>query len=98
MTARITSSPTPPRGRITPEQAEQAREIIKTVSAEKAASLPEQMIQNIANGRIQKFFKEQTLEEQDFVQSDEKVSVAAYIKSVDKDAKVVAFKRFSLSD
>lgn len=60
--------------------------------------LPEQMIQNIANGRIQKFFKEQTLEEQDFVQSDEKVSVAAYIKSVDKDAKVVAFKRFSLSD
>ena len=86
------------KGWITPEQAEQAREIIKTVSAEKAASLPEQMIQNIANGRIQKFFKEQTLEEQDFVQSDEKVSVAAYIKSVDKDAKVVAFKRFSLSD
>lgn len=86
------------KGWITPEQAEQAREIIKAVSAEKAASLPEQMIQNIANGRIQKFFKEQTLEEQDFVQSDEKVSVAAYIKSVDKDAKVVAFKRFSLSD
>lgn len=86
------------KGWITPEQAEQAREIIKTVSAEKAAYLPEQMIQNIANGRIQKFFKEQTLEEQDFVQSDEKVSVAAYIKSVDKDAKVVAFKRFSLSD
>ena len=86
------------KGWITPEQAEQAREIIKTVSAEKAASLPEQMIHNIANGRIQKFFKESTLEEQEFVQSDDKKTVAEHIKSVDPEAKVVAFKRFSLSD
>lgn len=86
------------KGWITAEQADQAREIIKTVSEEKAKALPEQMVQNIAKGRIQKFFKEQTLEEQDFVQSDEKVSVAKYIKSVDPEAKVVAFKRFSLSD
>ena len=86
------------KGWITPEQAEQAREIIRTVSAEKAASLNEQMIQNIANGRVQKFFKESTLEEQDFVQSDEKVSVAQYIKKVDAEAKVLSFKRFSLSD
>ena len=56
------------------------------------------MIQNIANGRVQKFFKESTLEEQDFVQSDEKVSVAQYIKKVDAEAKVLSFKRFSLSD
>ncbi|MBR0531509.1 MAG: elongation factor Ts, partial [Bacteroidales bacterium] len=76
----------------------QAREIIATVSAEKAANLPEQMVQNIANGRVQKFLKENTLENQDFVQSDEKVSVADYIKSVDKDAKVVAFRRYSLND
>ena len=86
------------KGWLTPEQAEQAREIIRTVSAEKAASLNEQMIQNIANGRVQKFFKESTLEEQDFVQSDEKVSVAQYIKKVDAEAKVLSFKRFSLSD
>lgn len=86
------------KGWITPEQAEQAREIIKTVSEEKANSLPEQMIQNIANGRIQKFLKEQTLEEQDFVQSDEKISVGKYIKSVDPEAKILAFRRFSLSD
>ena len=52
------------KGWITAEQAEQAREIIKTVSAEKAANLPEQMVANIAKGRLQKFFKEQTLEEQ----------------------------------
>ena len=86
------------KGWLTEEQAEQARQIIKTVSEEKANSLPEQMINNIAEGRVQKFFKEQTLEEQDFVQSDQKVSVSKYIKSVDPEAKILAFKRFSLSD
>ena len=85
------------QGWITPEQAAQAREIIKTVGEEKAASLPAQMVENIANGRVQKFFKEQTLEEQDFVW-DNKISVAQYIAAADKEAKVVAFKRFSLSD
>ncbi len=86
------------KGWITPEQAQQAREIIKTVSEEKAASLNEQMIQNIANGRVAKFFKEQTLEEQDFVQADEKISVAKYLKSVDPEVKILAFRRFSLAD
>ena len=86
------------KGWITPEQAAQAREIIAKVGAEKAASLPEQMVANIANGRVQKFLKENTLEAQDFVQSDEKVSVAAYLKSIDAEAKVTAFRRYSLSD
>ena len=85
------------KGWLTPEQAAQAREIIKTVGEEKAASLPAQMVENIANGRVQKFFKEQTLEEQDFVW-DNKMSVAQYIASADKEAKVLAFKCFSLSD
>ncbi len=86
------------KGWITPEQAAQAREIIKTVGEQKAASLNEQMIQNIANGRLQKFFKESTLEEQDYQMADGKVSVKDAIAAVDKEAKVVAFKRFSLSD
>ena len=86
------------KGWITPAEAAQAREIIAKVGAEKAANLPEQMVQNIANGRVQKFLKENTLNNQDFVQSDEKISVADYIKSVDKDAKVVAFRRYSLND
>lgn len=86
------------KGWITPEQADQAREIIKTVSAEKAATLNEQMIQNIANGRLQKFFKEQTLEEQEYQMGDNHISVKDAIAAVDKEAKVVAFKRFSLSD
>ena len=86
------------KGWLTPEQAAQAREIIKTVSAEKAASLPEQMIKNIANGRLQKFFKEQTLMEQEYQMGDGKQSVKDAIAAVDKEAKVVAFKRFSLND
>ncbi len=86
------------KGWITAEQAEQAREIIAKVGAEKAASLPEQMIQNIANGRLQKFFKESTLEEQEYQMGDGKQSVKEAMAAVDKDAKVVCFKRFSLAD
>ena len=86
------------KGWLTPEQAAQAREIIKTVGEEKAKSLNPAMIENIANGRVQKFLKEQTLEEQDYQMSDEKISVKAAIAAEDKEAKVVAFKRFSLSD
>ena len=86
------------KGWLTPEQANQAREIIKTVSAEKAANLNEQMIQNIANGRVQKFLKEQTLLEQDYQMSDEKISVKDTLAAADKEAKVVVIKRFSLND
>ena len=86
------------KGWITAEQADQAREIIAKVGAEKAASLNEQMIQNIAQGRLQKFFKESTLEEQEYQMGDGKVSVKDAMAAVDKEAKVVAFKRFSLAD
>ena len=86
------------KGWLTPEQAAQAREIIKTVGEEKAANLPEQMIQNIANGRVQKFFKEQTLEAQEYQMADNHISVKEALAAADKDAKIVAFKRFSFGD
>ncbi len=86
------------KGWITPEQAAQAREIIKTVGEQKAANLPAQMIENIANGRVQKFLKENTLTEQEYQMADDKKTVAQAIAAVDKDAQVVAFKRFSLND
>ena len=86
------------KGWLTVEQAQQAREIIAKVGAEKAANLPEQMIQNIANGRIQKFLKENTLEEQEYQLSDNKETVKAALAAADKEAKVLSFKRFSLSD
>ena len=94
--AHIESNPA--KGWITPEQAEQAREIIKTVSAEKAANLPEQMVANIAKGRLQKFFKEQTLEEQGYQMGDGKTAVKDVIKAADAEAKVLVFKRLSLAD
>ena len=63
------------KGWITAEQVAQAKEIIASVSAEKAANLPEQMIQNIAKGRLNKFFKESCLLNQEFIQ-DSKLSSA----------------------
>ena len=86
------------KGWLTPEQADKAREIIKTVSAEKAANLNEQMIQNIAKGRLQKFFKEQTLVEQGYQMGDGKTPVKDVIAAADKEAKVLCFKRISLND
>ena len=83
---------------LTEEEAAKAREIIKTVGAEKAANLPAQMIENIANGRVQKFLKENTLTEQEYQMADDKKTVAQALAAADKDACVVAFKRFSLND
>ena len=78
-----------------PEQAQMVREIKEKVAAEKAANLPEQMIQNIAQGRLKKFFKENCLLEQEFIW-DKNMTVAQYLQSVDKALTVTAFKRFTL--
>jgi elongation factor Ts len=88
------------KGWLTPEQAQQAREIIAKVGAETLESLSkkEQMINGIVNGRIQKFLKENTLLEQEYQLSDDKSTVAAALKAADPEAKVLSFKRFSLSD
>ena len=83
------------KGNITAEDADKIRELKKTVGEEKAANLPEQMIQNIANGRMNKFYKESCLLNQEYIQ-DSKMSVADYLKSTDKELTVVAFKRFTL--
>ena len=83
------------KGWITPEQAQMVREIKEKVAAEKAANLPEQMIQNIAQGRLKKFFKENCLLEQEFIW-DKNMTVAQYLQSVDKALTVTAFKRFTL--
>ena len=58
---------------------------------------PENMVEQIAQGKLNKFFKESTLEEQTFVK-DGKISVAAYLKTIDADVKITGFRRFSLSD
>ncbi|GAB1473999.1 translation elongation factor Ts [Bacteroidota bacterium] len=58
---------------------------------------PENMVEQIAQGKLNKFFKESTLEEQIFVK-DGKLTVAQYLKTVDPAVKVTGFFRFSLND
>lgn len=56
------------------------------------------MIQNIAKGRLAKFFKDNCLVDQEFQFGDgDKQSVAEYLKSLDKDLTIVAYKRFTLA-
>ena len=86
------------KGWLTPEQAAQAREIIAKVGAEKAASLPQQMIDGIVKGRIAKFLQENTLMNQEYQLSDNKETVKQVLAAVDPEAKVLDFKRFSLAD
>ena len=84
------------KGWLTEEDAAKAREIKKTVGEEKAASLNEQMIQNIAQGRLNKVFKENCLVDQEFQFGDgDKESVAAWLKK-QGDLKILAYKRFTL--
>ncbi len=56
---------------------------------------PEEMLDKIAAGRLNKFFKENTLVDQDFIK-DSKISVAKYLNSVQAGLEVIDFKRVSL--
>lgn len=86
------------KGWLSQEDADKAREIISTVSVEAAGKLNENMIQNIAKGRMAKFFKENCLVEQEFQFADEdgKISVKDWLKK-QGDLSIVAYKRFTLA-
>lgn len=58
---------------------------------------PEDKIEMIAKGKLEKFFKESTLLNQEYIM-DNKVSVSGYLKSVDKDLTVSSFKRYALGN
>ena len=74
------------KGWLTPEQAQQTLESL---------SKKEQMINGIVNGRIQKFLKENTLMEQEYIM-ESKVKVKDFIAKADKDLKCTGFKRLEL--
>lgn len=61
----------------------------------KMAGKPDEMINKIAEGKLNAFFKESTLASQPFVKDSGK-SVGDYLKSVDSDLKVTEFKRVAL--
>jgi elongation factor Ts len=56
---------------------------------------PEAMLENIAKGKLNRFFKDNTLVNQDYIK-DSSMSVSAYIKSVDAALAVTGFKRVAL--
>ena len=57
---------------------------------------PEAMLDKIAQGALNKFFKDSTLLNQEFIK-DNKMTVRQYLANVDKDVKVKAFRRFTLN-
>jgi len=61
----------------------------------RAEGKPEEMLEKIAQGKLQKFYKESTLLNQEFIK-DNKMNVAQYIKSADKDLVATGFKRVQL--
>ena len=56
---------------------------------------PEEMLDNIAKGKLKKFFKENTLVNQQFIK-DNKQSISDYLKSKSENASVTGFARIGL--
>jgi elongation factor Ts len=62
----------------------------------RAEGKPEAMLDNIAKGKIARFFKDNTLVNQDYIK-EPSMNVAAYVKSVDANLTVTGFKRAALA-
>ena len=56
---------------------------------------PENMLENIAKGKLKKFFKENTLINQAYIK-DSKISVINYLHSINQNCSISDFKRISL--
>ena len=61
----------------------------------RAEGKPEEMVEKIAAGKLNKFYKDSTLLNQEFVKDSSK-NVAQFLDSVDKGLTVTAFKRVAL--
>ncbi len=72
---------------------ERELEIAKDVI--RAEGKPEEMVEKIAAGKLNKFYKDSTLLNQEFVKDSSK-SVAQFLNDVDKGLTVTAFKRVQL--
>ncbi len=84
------------KGNITEAQAQEIRELKAKVAEEKAANLPAAMIENIANGRINKFYKDFCLMEQEFVK-DSSMNIGQYLEKAQSGLAAVSFKRVNLN-
>ena len=84
------------KGWLTPEQAQQARDIRATVPAEAEAQLNMKKIEMIAQGRLGKFLKESTLVEQAYIMSGSKELVKDVLKK--NNVTITDFKRVTLNE
>ncbi|MCF6171684.1 MAG: translation elongation factor Ts [Bacteroidales bacterium] len=73
-----------------------AREIEIGKDQARQEGKPEAMLEKIAMGKLNKFFKENTLLNQAFIK-DGKTNVQQYLQSVDKELTVTAFHRLALA-
>ena len=78
-----------------PEEVKQ-REIEIGMDQARQEGKPEAMLEKIAMGKLNKFFKESTLLNQDFIK-DSKKTVQQMLTDYDKDLTVVDFKRYALA-
>ena len=62
----------------------------------KNANKPDEILEKIAEGKMRKFFEENTLLNQCVV--GEKETIAEYIRKANKEATIVAYKRFALGE
>ncbi|MBR1883188.1 MAG: elongation factor Ts [Muribaculaceae bacterium] len=85
------------KGYMTEEQVEAAKKLMAETAAQKEANMPEQMIQNIAQGRLNKFYQENVLMEQVYEASDNKETVAQFLAASNKDLKAIDLKRVNLN-
>ena len=84
---------------ITPEEVSQkVIDLELDVAKDKArqAGKPENMLDRIAQGALQRFYKDFTLLQQDFIK-DSKITVLQYLQQQDKALIVTAFKRVTLN-
>ena len=79
---------------VAPEIVEQELKIAKEKF--RLEGKPEAMLDKIAQGALNKFYKDSTLLNQDFVK-DNKTTIRQYLNGVDKDVKVTSFIRYTLN-
>jgi len=61
----------------------------------RAEGKPEEMLDKIAQGKLKRFFKDNTLIHQSFIK-DSKLSVSQYLSSYSTETKIIAYKRVSI--
>ena len=86
------------KGYMTPEQVEEAKALMASTADAKLKSMPEQMIQNIVKGRMEKFYKENILMEQEYEASAEKgTTIAMFLEKAQKGLIATDLKRVNLN-